>query len=156
MATTLELDTGDLDTALREQADSVARLNDALTPAALAPTVGDLLGDAVRSAWSGPYAGVLASATQVVTNPAVAVVTGGGGGRLSGGATAADLVLGTEFGGGRRVGQVRAGRRAKAHARRTTNQFPRQTLAATHAVDAHLDDAARLLMDDVQEAITGG
>jgi hypothetical protein len=150
---TLDLDTGDLDRLIRDQAGAVARLDRALEPAQLGP-VGDTLGDAVRDAWRGPYAGVLAAATKVVTSPDLAVTTGGSGGHLSGGAGPGDLVLGVEFGGGRRVGQVRSSRRAKAHRRRTTMQFRGQSLAATRAVEGHLDDAAQQLGDAVEEAVT--
>lgn len=78
----------------------------------------------IRSAWHGPYAAALSGATKARVQTDPQVVVGGARRVVSGGASARDLVFGTEFGGGRRVKAIpaRAGRRG--HRRRTTQQFP--------------------------------
>lgn len=153
MTAALTIDTGQATAAAADLAGAPARVAATLQPTRLAATV-DVLGQAVKGAWSGPYGSALAAGTRVETNPTMAVVTGGSAGHLSGGATAGDLVLGVEFGGGRRVGQVSAGRRTAAHARRTTRQFKGQTLTMDRALDGAADHAGDLLADDLEQAVT--
>ncbi len=112
-----------------------------------------MLEQAVAAAWSGPYGVALSAGTHV---QAPDMVTVGGAGHLSGGATSSDLAFGVEYGGGRRVGAVRAGRRTKAHSRRVTAQFRGQNLTATRAVDATADRALVTLGDDLEAAIGDG
>jgi hypothetical protein len=73
----------------------------------------------------------------------------------SGGASVDQLAPGVEFGGGRRVGSVGSSRRARAHKRRTTQQFKGAQLAIAHAVEARADAAADVLADQLLEVITG-
>lgn len=152
MAATIAFDAGQVQQAATALHAAPARLEATLAGPALAGAL-DVLEQAVAGAWSGPYAVALSAGTRVQAPDQV--VVGGGAGHLSGGATAGDLVYGVEYGGGRRVGAVRAGRRAKAHTRRTTAQFPARTLAATHAVDAAADRALDQVGDHVEQAIHG-
>lgn len=112
--------------------------------------VAEPLAAQIRSDWSGPWAGVLAAATKARVQVDPMVVVGGSRKVVSGGASVRDLVFGTEFGGGKRVGLVNrprpaAGRRRRGrvttaessaagrriHRRRTTQQFPSE---GQHAV----------------------
>ncbi len=149
---TLSIDAGTTVQAAAQLQGASGRVDAALAGPALAGAL-DVLEQAVAAAWTGPYAVALTAGTHVQGNDSITV---GGAGHLSGGATSSDLAFGVEYGGGRRVGPVRAGRRTKAHSRRTTAQFKARTLTATHAVDATADRALDTLGDDLEAAIGDG
>jgi hypothetical protein len=109
----------------------------------------------IRGAWRGPYARALSGATKARVQTDPQVVVGGSRRVVSGGASARDLVYGTEWGGGRRVKAIpsRPGRRG--HRRRTTQQFARQGQHAVYGtihrgLDRYLDRWA-----DAVERIVG-
>lgn len=83
------------------------------------------LADKIGAAARGPYGRVLSAATKARVSADPQIVVGGGRRVVSGGATARQLVYGTEYGGGGRVTAVPAGRGHKAYRRRSTNQFRR-------------------------------
>ena len=110
------------------------------------PDAATLLADAIRSTVSGPYGPALASAVTIRDSADVTEVVVGGTRRvLSGGATASDLAPGVEYGGGRRIGTVRASRRARSYRRHTTRQFTRRPYlrpAIAKAAEAVVDRLA--------------
>jgi hypothetical protein len=122
--------------------------------------VAEPLADRLRAAGTGSVYARLVARTVTVTDGRPPVVAIGGPQRLtSGGATGEDLVYGTEYGGGARVGQVRASRRARAHRRRTTRQFLRQrapfiedTVARAH--DPLGDQLADTIAQQIEQATT--
>lgn len=83
------------------------------------------LADKIGAASRGPYGRVLAAATKARASADPQIVVGGARRVVSGGASARQLVYGTEFGGGGRTTAVPAGRGHKAYRRRSTNQFRR-------------------------------
>jgi hypothetical protein len=88
--------------------------------------VAEPLAGAVRSAGSGTYARRVAATTKVRASADPKIVVGGQRRITSGGATGRQLVFGTEFGGGNRVGVVRSTARRRGHRRRVTRQFVAQ------------------------------
>lgn len=131
-------------TACRSAADQLRALPAVLRrdlPHQVETDVAEPLAAQIAKAWRGPHAAALATATKARMDGDPQIVIGGARRLLSGGATASDLVFGDEYGGGNRVGRVSASRRARAHRRHTTRQFPRGGQhAIARTVTAHLDD----------------
>lgn len=86
-------------------------------------TVAEPLAADIRSAWTGPYSPALSAATKTRVGTDPQIIVGGSRRVVSGGASARDLVFGTEWGGGRRVKALPATTRRRGHRRRTTRQF---------------------------------
>lgn len=118
-------------------------------------TVAEPLAGDIRGAWSGPYARALSAATKARVQTDPQVVIGGSRRVVSGGASARDLVFGTEFGGAERVKAIpsRPGRRG--HRRRTTQQFPRQGQHAVYGTIGRRLDKYLDLWADAVERIVG-
>jgi hypothetical protein len=74
----------------------------------------------VAAAWTGPYAPALAASTRARKGTDPLLVVGGSRRLLTGGATARDLVYGTEFGG--RMDSTRIVNRERMPARRGTRK----------------------------------
>lgn len=115
------------------------------------------LADALKAAVTGPWAGIIAAGVRVDPYP-LGVTIGGTSPTVSGGAGPSTVAAGVEYGGGRRVGTVRAGRRAKEHRRRTSEQFARHRapyIAPTIAAMADQVAAATVtLIDDTLGGLT--
>lgn len=115
----------------------------------------------IRSAWSGPYAGRLSAATKARVQTDPQIVVGGARRSFSGGASARDVVFGSEFGGGRKVKAIPRTARRAGHRRRTTQQFPR---AGQHAVygtihrtlDRVFDRWVDVVDETIEEGMTDG
>lgn len=81
------------------------------------------LASKIAASTSGPWASELASAVKArkLTDPTI--VIGGSKKLVSHGASARDLVFGTEFGGGKRITAVPRNEKHRGYRRRSTNQF---------------------------------
>jgi len=114
------------------------------------------LADALKAAVTGPWAGLIAAGVHVDPDP-LGVTIGGTTPTVTGGAGPSTVAAGVEYGGGHRVGTVRAGRRAKAHRRRTTVQFSRHRapyIAPT--IDAMGDQLAAATVTLIDDTLTQG
>lgn len=117
--------------------------------------VADPLAGDIRAAWTGPYAPALSGATKtrVATDPQV--IIGGSRRVVSGGASARDLVFGTEWGGGKRVKAIPGNARRRGHRRATTRQFAGAGQHAVYGTVARTMDRSLERFADAVDKIVG-
>lgn len=101
--------------------------------------VAEPLAGEIRSAFDGPYRGVLVGAVKARIQGDPMIVVGGSRPVLTGGASVRDVVFGDEFGGGSRLGTVRSTSKRRGHARHTTRQFAGK---ARHNILGTIEDNA--------------
>lgn len=110
----------------------------------------------IRTGGRSVYARTVAPTARVRSNADPTIVLGGARRIASGGASGRDLVFGAVFGGGRKVGTVKATGRTKAHRRRTTRQFasgrdPFVYRTVFSNVEEYLDRWATIITDEVRK-----
>lgn len=93
------------------------------------PLVADPLADKIAATFTGPWAAPLAGATKARKLADPTIIIGGAKRVVSGGANARQLVYGSQFGGGQRVGKITRKTRhgTTTYKAPTTRQFVRHT-----------------------------
>ena len=127
--------------------DIRAHVDDLVHERVIQPLVDD-----IRGRETGPYGSALAGAITVAGDaPAIEVVSAGA--IVSGGASADELVWGSEYGGGERVSIVSASTRAKSYKRHTTRQFRGGWPVIVPTVEQSADQTVERFADVVDETL---
>ena len=114
----------------------------------------------IGAAAAGPYGHALSGAVKARAAADPTIVIGGSRRVVSGGASARDLIYGTEFGGGKRTTAVPRNAKHKGYRRRSTNQFhpahPFVFPTIGRESDWVLDQFATIVLDTLDKGVNRG
>jgi hypothetical protein len=116
--------------------------------------VADPLAAKIAAAASGPYGRALSTAVKTRAAADPQIVVGGARRVVSGGASARQLVFGTEWGGGKRVKAFAKTANRKGYKRRTTRQFVTPHPFVYPTIGANIDTVLEAFATMVEDTFT--